>query len=60
MNWFSASVVGIAERPTYNGRPVLDADKSLNAFKDYIGKSNFNFKFDHAAGFFKLLEIYFD
>ncbi len=51
--WTDPSVVGEAANPTYQGRVVVLAGESLEAFMYYVLNLNLPFSYDTAVGFYK-------
>ena len=55
--WTDPALVGDSAYPTYLGRPVVAADPTLLAFKNYMQAKTFTFTYDHAVGLFKYVNI---
>jgi hypothetical protein len=51
--WTDPAFVGSQTVPTYEGRPVIIDDLTLDAFASYMEDQIFNFDYDHAIGLFE-------
>jgi hypothetical protein len=51
--WTNEQLYGVTGVASYNGRPVVLADRVLDAFRDYVNSLTLPFSFDNAIGFLK-------
>ena len=51
--WTDPALVGYEKLQTYQGRPVIIDDLTLDAFRTYMEEQTFNFDYDHAIGLFE-------